>query len=729
LGMHLIAALPWLLNPANWGTVLQVAAGLGFVIFVHELGHFLVAKACGVKCEKFYLGFDIYGLKIVHFQWGETEYGIGILPLGGYVKMLGQDDNPARYSEEARRSQLQTADVAAGSSSSVATAEHAPALTHGDLPPEPVSDPHVPYDPRSYMAQSVPKRMAIISAGVIMNVIFAFIMASIAYAIGVKETPCIVRNVVPGGAAWLAGLEPGDVVKRIGKIENPRFRDLQTGVTLGDLENGVEFEIARPGSVKTFTATLHPDKSLGVPMIGVVGPWTAELADLTEVPPTFKFSPARKAEPKFKAGDKFIKINDVPIKSYEDVQRALVQFVDTPIEVTVQRKPAKKDEASAKEAADAAPVEEKIEVAPTPLRDFGLIMEMGPISAMEPDSIAKANGMLVGDKILEINGKPVGDPLTLPDRMRRIAIAGDTVNIKVSRIMDSGKTEEPTIKLITPIVPKSYDELLPTNPLSVPSLGIAFKVSSKVAAVTPGSPAEEAKIAVGDEITSAKLIPPKPKEDEDPKDAVDAGKIEFGTDPAWPYFVWEVMPFTEPDAKWELEVKSGKDTKKVQLATIELKDDGGQIVHTPARGFIFQPLTIIREANSFGQAVQFGARETRDNLLLVYRFLQKISQKQISVKLLGGPVEIFRQAGRSAQQGFSDFLLFLTMLSANLAVINFLPIPVLDGGHMVFLLYELIRRKPASERVIVAFTYAGLIFILSLMLFVFSLDLGWISRR
>ena len=66
------------------------------MIFVHELGHFLVAKACGVKCEKFYIGFDIGGSKLFKFQWGETEYGIGILPLGGYVKMLGQDDNPAQ---------------------------------------------------------------------------------------------------------------------------------------------------------------------------------------------------------------------------------------------------------------------------------------------------------------------------------------------------------------------------------------------------------------------------------------------------------------------------------------------------------------------------------------------------------------------------------------------------------------------------------------------------------
>src|SRR6187455_105787 len=84
----------WLLQTIV--TFVTVALGLGMVIFVHELGHFAVAKWCGVKCEKFYLGFDIFGKKIFHFTRGETEYGIGILPLGGYVKMLGQEDNPQR---------------------------------------------------------------------------------------------------------------------------------------------------------------------------------------------------------------------------------------------------------------------------------------------------------------------------------------------------------------------------------------------------------------------------------------------------------------------------------------------------------------------------------------------------------------------------------------------------------------------------------------------------------
>ena len=97
-----------------WIVVPLVIFGLGMVIFIHELGHFLVAKWCGVRCDKFYIGFDVPITIPIPFtkkkikipsalwkkKWGETEYGVGILPLGGYVKMLGQDDNPYRAREE-----------------------------------------------------------------------------------------------------------------------------------------------------------------------------------------------------------------------------------------------------------------------------------------------------------------------------------------------------------------------------------------------------------------------------------------------------------------------------------------------------------------------------------------------------------------------------------------------------------------------------------------------------
>ena len=80
-------------------------------------------------------------------------------------------------------------------------------------------------------------------------------------------------------------------------------------------------------------------------------------------------------------------------------------------------------------------------------------------------------------------------------------------------------------------------------------------------------------------------------------------------------------------------------------------------------------------------------------------------------------------ATSEASQGIPRLLVFLTLLSANLAVLNFLPIPVLDGGHMVFLLYEGIVGKPVNERVAFGLTMLGLSFILCLMVFVIGLDI------
>ena len=97
--------------------------------------------------------------------------------------------------------------------------------------------------------------------------------------------------------------------------------------------------------------------------------------------------------------------------------------------------------------------------------------------------------------------------------------------------------------------------------------------------------------------------------------------------------------------------------------------------------------------------------------------------------MLGGPGTIAVAAGGAASQGLSTLLVFLTMLSANLAVINFLPIPLLDGGHMVFLAYEGIRGRPANERIVIALHTAGFVFIIGLMLFVIGLDIQrWILR-
>ena len=372
---------------------LAVALGLGMVIFVHELGHFVVAKLCGVRCDKFYLGFDIAGYKLFKFKKGETEYGIGILPLGGYVKMLGQEDNPARLKEEiekakeAGKSEIEDAD---GKKVDLETAQAAL------------------YDPRSYLAKSVPQRMAIISAGVIMNLIFAFIVAVIAFGLGVRQLACVVGGVVPGDAAWQADLQVGDRIVKINDHPVVQFNDLKANVSLGDLESGVPMVIESPGSDETRSLTLIPEKGPDelMPTVGIRLPQTCKVTPLEDMAKhLIAGSPAAAAQPPLAPEDTILKVGDVPVKNQSELYAQLASNVDRPLTFTIARKVEQKEGESA-ETAEPEIVE--ITMPPNPIRRFGFVMTLGSIVAVQEHSPAKAAGIRPKDKLLKIDGEDVG---------------------------------------------------------------------------------------------------------------------------------------------------------------------------------------------------------------------------------------------------------------------------------------------------------------------------------
>ena len=688
--------LEWILQPASWGVILQVAGGLGFVIFVHELGHFLVAKACGVKCEKFFLGFDVGGLKLLSFKYGETEYGIGALPLGGYVKMLGQDDNPAAAAAEAQR------------------ARHS-----GDLPPEPTSDPHPAWDPRSYPAQSVPKRMAIISAGVIMNVIFAVLMASLAFGLGVREMTCEVSSVRPGGAAWRAGMRTGDEITAIAGRTRPIFNDLRHGVTVGSVAKGIDFTVRRPGDDSTRQLVLRPDTDLGAPTIGVTNPLSLTIpSDIG----TALVGAAAAAKPPLAGGDTVRAVDGRPVGSYAELIAALSRVADQPVKLTVARShkgtAAGKESATAGGTADGAGRDRDadmltVELPPQPRRTTGMAMTAREISAVQDGSPAAEAGLRAGDRLLAIDGEPCGDPLALDDRLSRLA--GRTVKLSVARAGQADFEVDVQPREVTWI---DNEANWPASPASVGSLGVAVIVDALVAAVEPDGPAARAGIAVGDRVVRARFISTDAKE-KDPGDGVAISDKE----PNWPA-VAAVMQRVPAGTRLELTVEGAAGSRQVELEPAASADR-----FVVDRGLVFDPVYKIVRADSPAAALSRGGEKAVQDLSMVYSFLGKLTSNQISPRLLGGPIEIAKQAGKSAEEGFGRLLLFLTMLSANLAVVNFLPIPVLDGGHMVFLLYELVRGKPPSEGVVAVLSYLGLALILTLMIFVFGLDLGLIPRR
>lgn len=108
---------------------------------------------------------------------------------------------------------------------------------------------------------------------------------------------------------------------------------------------------------------------------------------------------------------------------------------------------------------------------------------------------------------------------------------------------------------------------------------------------------------------------------------------------------------------------------------------------------------------------------------LTYLTIVKIFQRVVSTEVIGGPILIFQTAGKTAEQGLVSFLSFAAIISINLGVLNLLPIPVLDGGHIVFFLIEAIRRKPLSEKFVSLSQKIGIVFLVALMMLAFYNDI------
>ncbi len=234
-------------------------------------------------------------------------------------------------------------------------------------------------------------------------------------------------------------------------------------------------------------------------------------------------------------------------------------------------------------------------------------------------------------------------------------------------------------------------------------------------------PAAAAGIRAGDKIVQAKFIYPTDAQGNTQKPET----IKFDPqESSWPAVATNINSMPQGTVvEFSIERPDAPDVQPIQVKPAPV--DGKFFAD---RGFVFEPIVRMRETSSFREQVKQGWEETADALTMVFRFLKKLGT-DVPLSALGGPVTIAKAAGYSAAEGVSSLLIFLTMLSANLAVINFLPIPLLDGGHMVFLAYEWIRGRPANERFVVAMHAAGFVLIVTLMLYVLALDFNWIPRN
>jgi regulator of sigma E protease len=702
----------------------KTAIGLGLVIFVHELGHFLVAKACGVKCEKFYIGFDApisigpWKLPTTLFkrQWGETEYGIGIIPLGGYVKMLGQDDNPANAQQEADRirvpaSQVNTVEVSTASTPSA-------------------SSTATMLDPRSYPAKTVLQRMAIISAGVIMNLIFAVVFATAAYYLGVKYMPCIVGSSQPGSPGWEAGLMPGDLIVQLGKdlpkSETLRFdHDLSYRVAKAGLKHPLDMLVRHLDGTEEWIQVrprlLHKADKKDRPRVGI----SPGIKNRIAVDKESALSAAHAAG--LQTNDEIIAVEvdgvREEIKDPNRVQAILARYPDKDLTVTVKRH-GEELTAAGTETSEGGSKDPELVTIQLPVqasRSFGVVMTPGPVEAIRRNSPAESAGIKIGDVLMSFNGAPVGDLFRLEQGL--LAQIGEPVKIQLERKIAGGGTETVEVTAI-PVEPRMYTEMIsPGKPIALETLGVAVAVRDSVASVEPDAPASSGGILPGDRIVAAKFVA---KEGELEVEKKLTGSVL--RDPAWEFmsdrddwgsFQLGALQAAPEGADVEFTIERGEEQIKVVLSP---RLDSS--MPSSNRGLAFLPITKIRKADDLQLALQLGFRETKEGVLQVVDILRNIGSL---FKSVGGPIAIATIGTQEAQEGLPRLLIFLTMLSANLAVLNFLPIPVLDGGHMVFLAYEGLVGKPVNERVAISLTMMGMALLLGLMAFVIGKDLLWLA--
>ena len=276
--------------------VLALIVVLGVLIFVHELGHFLAAKAAGIYVHRFALGIGS-PIKALSFRRGETEYAVCWLPLGGYVKMASREEDPASAALE-------------GGAASVA------------VPPD-----------RVFEAKPVWVRIIVILAGVVMNVLFAWLVFSgLNFTRGASVWPItrvgeVLTDSLPAGAEDLARLEPGDRITSVAGVPASSWQDIQ------------EAMVSAPADTIAIEVEGRPQVMMRIHRDALADRFRASQALVPFLPPVLGVvsigGPGAKAG--LQVGDTLVAIDGEPIPQWRDAVARIEGRPEADIRLTVGR--------------------------------------------------------------------------------------------------------------------------------------------------------------------------------------------------------------------------------------------------------------------------------------------------------------------------------------------------------------------------------------------------------
>ncbi len=600
-------------------SIVSVAVVFGLIIFVHEFGHFIFAKLVGVKVEKFSLGF---GKKLIGFTWGETEYVLSMLPLGGYVKMLGE------------------------------------------MPGEEIDEPE-----RAFTSKKIWQRALVIGAGPTVNYLFAFPLAISCFLIGINVPTATISEPNPDMPAFAAGLRKNDTIVEVDGHPIENYRDLMVRVNFADdpaKPRRVVVERTENGETRRITKLIKTrvDPDTGQHQIGVPYFVTTIVGSVDKA--------GREAG--LKRGDEIISVDGRPVRNWSDISSAISDKKDKPVELVVRRS----DKTYKTTFRQSMKTTELIgiEIVPRPVIAF----------VQGEDSPAGKAGLIPDDLIESVDGRKLAAWTDVVDLMAKSR--GKTVELVIRR-----KGE--TVNVLVPVPEKSPWRAsigIAGSFGSTPN-GIVRPSSIIVGKFSEGSKAAEGGLRIGDWIIEAN--------GEKVPNVSELRKV-----------------LAKQKGRAELKVRRGEDETadlSIELIPVTHVDD-------KSPGFYGLPAHI-REKYPLGVAVKEGINRTLYFTKWTVVQLVRLVSGEASGKAMSGPVGIAKVAFGHASESTAELLHLFVVISIGLAFLNLMPIPILDGGHLLFLAIELVVRRRLNDRILEIAQYVGLFLLLSLMLYVTKNDI------
>lgn len=675
--------------------VLLMIIGFGLVIVVHEFGHFAAARWAGVRVHTFAVGFGsaiATWRKGLGFRWGSsekeyfriareepeaagrispTEYRLNWFPFGGYVKMLGQED---------------LAPI--------------PSMTAAD----------------SFAAKPVWKRMVIMSGGVFMNLVLAGVLFVAAYMHGIDEVAPIVGEVAPGSSAEKAGLKPGDRVRAIDGSQATTFNDIRLAAAMGHPNEPLRFSVERAGEPSPVSIDIAPALGPGGTLQIGVGP-AASTALLSEhdlvgaglrdeylrrlqevglgaMQPGMRLTRIGGAAVRAEGNDPWSTPTAQPLREALEAARGepvTVEFADDSgrsAEATLRAEPALQ---TAKQTIGETAIEVR--------HLLGLVPAMRVVATQERGERA---GLLAGDVFARI-----GD-VEWPSVAAGIAEVREHKGKDIALVV---MRDGAMISLSAPVSREGFIGFVPGDTSMSDTL---VGVSSGLAAGTGAmqSPGAASGLVPGSRIVAVDGVEVKNFGDlrralMGSADEAKGGAVTLDV----------VLPFKDAAGA------AAREQMTVEVSAEGAAALGGLGWNADQVLFVFDFAKFVDRAETPAQAISKGVAKTHYVVMMTYLTFLRLFQGTVPVDQLHGPVGITHLGSRVAEQGFIYLVFFLGLISANLAVINFLPLPIVDGGHMVFLAIEGITRRPVSAAVQNLSIIAGLLIVGTVFLVVTYNDL------